>query len=54
MKTLLVRHRKLGYTTTICPFDEDYKHWYVIETRGKKMVDTRRYSKIDFDLMGEK
>lgn len=44
----------MGYTTTICPFDEDYEHWYVIETRGKEMVDTRRYSKIDFDLMGEK
>ena len=53
MKTLVVRHRKLGYTTTICPFDEDHKYWYVIDTRGKKLIDTLHYSKIDFDFMGE-
>lgn len=54
MKTFVVRHRRLGYTTTITPFDEDSKCWYVIETKGKKILDTLHYPKIDFDLMGEK
>jgi len=28
--------------------------WYVLETQGKKIVDTLRYLKLDFDFMGEK
>ena len=54
VRTLVIRHRKSGYTTTICPFDEDSKYWYAIETKGKKILDTLRYSKLDFDFMGEK
>lgn len=54
MKTFVIRHRNSGYTTMICPFDEDSKYWYAIETRGRKIVDTQRYSKLDFDFMGER
>jgi hypothetical protein len=54
MRTLVIRHRNSGYTTTIRPFDEDTKYWYAIETKGKKIMETLRYSKLDFDYMGEK
>ena len=40
VRTLVIRHRKSGYTTTICPFDEDSKYWYAIETKCKKILDT--------------
>jgi hypothetical protein len=54
MKGLVVRHRKSGYTKTILPFHEDHKYWYVTEIQGKKIVETLRYSKREFDFMGEK
>jgi hypothetical protein len=54
MRNLVVRHRNSGYTTTICTYDEDITHWYVVEIKGKKIVDTTCYSKIDFDFMGVK
>jgi hypothetical protein len=54
MRNLVIRHRNSGYTTTICPFHENSRYWYVVETKGKKVVETLRYSKIDFDFMGEK
>ena len=54
MKTFVVRHRNSGYSTTITPLAEDSKYWYVIDERGKKVLDTLRYAKTDFDLMGEK
>jgi hypothetical protein len=40
MKTLVVRNRNSGYSTTITPLVEDSKYWYVIEERGKKVLDT--------------
>ena len=43
-----------GYSTTITPFTEDSKYWYVLETSGKNALDALRYSKTDFDFMGEK
>lgn len=54
MKTLVVRNRNSGYSTTITPLAEDSQYWYVIEERGKKDLDTLRYAKTDFDFMGEK
>jgi hypothetical protein len=54
MKGLVVRHRGSGYTRTIIPFDEDHEYWYVTEIQGKKIVETLRYSKREFDFMGEK
>ena len=54
MKSLVIRHRNSGYTTTIFPFDEDSKYWYATETKGKRIVETLRYSKLEFDFMGEK
>ena len=54
MKGLVVRHRTSGYTRTIIPFDEDYEYWYATEIKGKKIVETLRYSKREFDFMGEK
>jgi hypothetical protein len=53
MRNLVVRHRNSGYTTTICTYDEDIRHWDVVEINGKKIVNTTRYSKIEFDFMGE-
>ena len=53
MRNLVVRSRNSGYTTTICTVDEDNRYWYAIETKGKKIVDRTRYSKVDFDCMGE-
>jgi hypothetical protein len=52
MRNLVVRHRNSGYTTTICRYDEGIRHWYGVEIKGKKVVDTKRYSKIEFDFMG--
>jgi hypothetical protein len=54
MKGLVVRHRGSGYTRTIIPFDEDHEYWYVTEIQGKKIVEILRYSKREFDFMGEK
>jgi hypothetical protein len=54
MKTIVVRHRNSGHSTTITPLAEDSKYWYVIETKGKNISDALRYAKIDFDFMGEK
>jgi hypothetical protein len=54
MKTLVVRNRNSGYSTIITPLAEDSKYWYVIEERGKKVLDTLRYAKTDFDFIGEK
>jgi hypothetical protein len=54
MKTIVVRHRNSGYSTTITPLAEDSKYWYVLETKGKNILDALRYTKIDFDFMGEK
>jgi hypothetical protein len=54
MKSIVVRHRNSGYTTPITPLAEDSKCWYTLETKGKKVLDTLRYSKTDFDFMGEK
>ena len=54
MKAIVVRHRNSGYTTLITPLAEDSEYWYVHETKGKNMSDALRYSKIDFDFMGEK
>jgi hypothetical protein len=51
---LVVRHRRSGYARTIIPFDEDHEYWYVTEIQGKKVVEILRYSKREFDLMGEK
>ena len=53
MRNLVVRRRNSGYTTTICTVDEDNRYWYAIETKGKKIVVRTRYSKVDFDYMGE-
>jgi hypothetical protein len=54
MKPIVVRHRNSGYCTTITPLAEDPKYWYVLESKGKDVLDAQRYSKIDFDFMGEK
>jgi hypothetical protein len=54
MKPIVVRHRNSGYTTLITPLAEDSEYWYVLETKGKNILDALRYSKIDFDFMGEK
>jgi hypothetical protein len=54
MKGLVVRHRKSGYMKTILPFDEDREYWYATEIQDKKVVETLRYSKREFDFMGEK
>jgi hypothetical protein len=54
MISIVVRHRNSGYTTLITPLAEDSKDWYVLETKGKKVSDALRYSKTDFDFMGEK
>ena len=50
METIVIEHRKSGYRTAIRPFNEDVKHWYVIETRGS----FGRYPKGEFDFVGEK
>ena len=54
MKSIVVRHRNSGYCTTITPLAEDPKYWYVLETKGKDVLDALRYAKTDFDFMGEK
>ena len=54
MRNLVLRHRNSGYATTICPFDEDNQYWYTVEIKGKKNVETLRYSKHEFDFIGEK
>lgn len=54
MKPIVVRHRNSGFTTLITPLAEDSKNWYVLETNGKDVLDALRYSKMDFDFMGEK
>lgn len=51
MKGLVVRNRRSGYTRTIIPFDEDHEYWYATEIKGKKIVETLRYSKREFDFM---
>jgi hypothetical protein len=54
MRSVLLRNRKSGYTTTITPYKEDSEYWYVIETKDGDISETRRYSKSAFDLMEEK
>jgi hypothetical protein len=54
MKGLIVRYRKSDYTKTIFPFDEDREYWYVTEFVDKTIPETLRYSKRQFDFIGEK
>jgi hypothetical protein len=54
MRGLIVRYRKSDYTKTIFPFDEDREYWYVTEFVDKTIPETLRYSKRQFDLIGEK
>ncbi|CAN5178687.1 hypothetical protein BH18THE2_BH18THE2_14530 [soil metagenome] len=54
MKTFVVRNRNSGYSSTITPLAEDSNYWYVLETKGKRVLDALRYAKTDFDFMGEK
>jgi hypothetical protein len=54
IRSVVLRDRKSGYTITITPYKEDYEYWYVIENKDGDISDTLRYSKVDFDLMGEK
>jgi hypothetical protein len=50
VETIVIEHKKSGYRTAICPFDEDIEYWYVIENRGS----FGRYPKVEFDFVGEK
>jgi hypothetical protein len=57
MKTLVIRDRQSGGKTAIRPVFEDTTHWYVLETKKNKKITrikASRYSKLDFDYMGEK
>ena len=54
LRTLVIKHRQMDLLTTITPFDEDSQYWYVVETRGKNIIDTLRYRKFDYYLLGEK
>ena len=57
MKTVVVRDRRLGSNTEIYPIFEDTTHWYVLEDQNDMnitKIKARRYSKLDFDYMGEK
>ena len=54
MRSIMLRNRKSGYTTTITPYKEDSEYWYVIDTTDGDISKTRRYSKSTFDLMGKK
>jgi hypothetical protein len=53
-RSIVLRNRKSGYTTTITPYKEDSEYWYVIETKDGDISATRRYSTSAFDLMEEK
>ena len=35
MRSVLLRNRKSGYTTTITPYKEDSEYWYVIHHPGQ-------------------
>jgi hypothetical protein len=57
MKSVVIRDRQSGGNTEIYPIFEDTTHWYVLENRkGKNFpkIKALRYSKFDFDFMGEK
>jgi hypothetical protein len=54
LRTFVIKHRRMDLLTTITPFDEDSQHWYVVETRGKNMIDILRFRKFDFCILGEK
>ena len=54
LRLIVIRHRKTGYTTSITPYKEDLEYWYVIEIKNSDLSDTLKYSKVEFDLMGEK
>jgi hypothetical protein len=50
----VLKHRSMDLLTTITPFDEDSQYWYVVETRGKNVIDILRYRKFDFLLSRRK
>jgi hypothetical protein len=54
LRTLVIKHRHMDLLTTITPFDEDSQYWYAVEKRGKNIIDTLRYRKFDYYLLGEK
>jgi hypothetical protein len=54
LRTLVIKHRSMDLLTTITPFDEDSQYWYVVETRGKNMIEILRYRKFNFCVLGEK
>lgn len=53
MRSVVLRNRKSGYTTTINPYKEDSEYWYVIETKDGDISETRRYSKSAIDSIDE-
>jgi hypothetical protein len=54
LKAIVLRHRNSGYTISITPYKEDSEYWYVIKHKGGDILNTNRYSKVDYDSMGEK
>ena len=54
LKTIVLRHRKSGYTISITPYKEDSEFWYVIGYEDGDTSDSNWYSKVEYDLMGEK
>jgi hypothetical protein len=54
LREIILRHRKSGYTITITPYKEDSEYWYVTENLNGDISNTLWYSKVDFDLMGER
>jgi hypothetical protein len=51
LKEIVLRHRKSGYTILVTPYKEDSEYWYVVEDING---NTLLYSKVDFDLMGQR
>jgi hypothetical protein len=54
LREIVLRHRKSGYCILITPYKEDSEYWYVLEDLNGDILNTIWYSKVDFDLMGER
>ena len=54
LQEVVLRHRRSGYLILVTPYKEDSEFWYVVEDANGDISNTRWYSKVEYDLMGER
>ena len=54
LREIVLRHRKSGYCVLATSYREYSEYWYVLKNLDGDILNTIWYSKVDFDLIGER